>query len=272
MSILKKNILNLNSKNRYALGLQYNGTDYYGWQRQANRPDLKTIQGCLESALSEIAQKQITVIVAGRTDKGVHAKLQIVHFDTDVSRTQEAWVFGVNRFLSPQIRVIWVKAVSREFHARYSAYTRTYEYLIENTRVCSPIFFSKATWYPKKLDIKKMQNAVLYWVGKHDFSAFRAQYCQSCSPVREVREISIQKNKDLIKIRIVANAFLYHMVRNMIGVLLAIGEGQKEVPWAKEVLLSRDRRQAGITAPPDGLYLTHIEYSKKFEFVELEVV
>jgi tRNA pseudouridine38-40 synthase len=247
---------------RIALGIEYNGTGYYGWQCQEN---LTTLQGSLESALNVIANTPIAVICAGRTDAGVHAFGQVVHFDCDAPRSLDNWIMGGNTHLPDTIAIRWAKFVDDTFHARYSALTRSYRYVIYNHPIRSAIFGKNATGWHQPLDEGAMQSAANYWLGEHDFTSFRSINCQAKTAVRFVHECSVQRENAFIIIKIKANAFLHHMVRNMAGVLLAIGEGKKSPPWSQEVLLARDRKKAGITAPPNGLYLTEVEYPERFE-------
>ncbi len=248
---------------RWALGVEYEGTTYHGWQNQQG--SLITVQGCLEKALSCIADSPVQVVCAGRTDKGVHAIGQVVHFDTEVRRDSRAWSIGVNRYLPADIRVIWAKPVAEEFHARFSAVSRRYHYFIYNHRIPPTIFRKQFTRFIYPLDENKMQVAATYLLGKHDFSAFRSADCQAKTTLRCIRQLSILRNENLIKIDIEANAFLHHMVRNITGVLLEIGVGKQAPSWAQDVLLGKDRKLGGITAPPEGLYLVNITYPSLYE-------
>lgn len=247
---------------RIALGLEYNGTNYYGWQRQEN---LVTLQGCVEAALSRVADQPIVVVCAGRTDAGVHAFSQIIHFDSDALRSMDNWIMGGNSYLPDSIAIRWAKPVDNTFHARYSALTRSYRYVIYNHPIRSAIFAQSATWWYPPLNEVLMQSAANYWLGEHDFSSFRSINCQAKTAVRFLHTFTVCRQDEFIIIHVKANAFLHHMVRNMVGVLMAIGEGKKPIDWAEEVLLARDRKKAGITAPPNGLYLAEVEYSKRFE-------
>lgn len=243
---------------RIALGIEYDGSNYCGWQRQNQLP---TIQSAVEIALSKIADCNIVVSCAGRTDTGVHALGQVIHFDTEAIRPDRAWVFGTNTHLPDDIRVQWVKQpVSPEFHARFSAISRHYRYLINNRKTPSALTRHTSTWYPYQLDIELMREAAQHLLGENDFTSFRGSGCQSKSPYRNVTLIEINRNNSDIVIDIKANAFLLHMVRNIVGLLLEIGNGQHPPTWAKEVLAAKNRTIAGITAPPRGLYLVAIEY------------
>lgn len=249
---------------RFALGIEYDGANFHGWQFQ---PGLRTIQTELEKALSKVADEPIQVICAGRTDAGVHALGQVVHFDTQAVRDDRAWVLGVNMNLPNDIAVTWVKKVSLEFHARFSAVSRTYSYFIHQTSYRSPITSHRMIWYRKPLNIELMQKAAQFLIGEHDFSSFRAADCQAKSPMRHVTTITISAENSVVKINITANAFLHHMVRNIVGVLLLIGCGRKPPEWMKEVLDSKDRCAADITVPPEGLYLAGVNYPDVFKML-----
>jgi tRNA pseudouridine38-40 synthase len=251
------------------LGIEYDGSNYHGWQRQEN---LNTIQGTLENALSQIAAEPIKVVCAGRTDVGVHALCQIVHFETNALRADSAWLFGGNDCLPSDIRIIWVKEAEPEFHARFSAIARHYRYYIYNNCVASAIWHKKVAFFPrKKLNVKAMQKAAKCLIGEHDFSAFRDSACQSLTPMRNVMKVKVLQSKKyakIITIDVVANAFLQHMVRNIVGTLIMVGEGKKPVKWVKEVLRSRKRVLAGATADAAGLYLVDVVYQKKFKLLK----
>jgi tRNA pseudouridine38-40 synthase len=246
---------------RIAIGLEYDGSPFRGWQCQKEG---KTVQVSLETALSKVAAHRVKVVAAGRTDAGVHAMSQVIHFDTSASRTDSAWIFGTNTQLPPSVRVIWAKQVEPHFNARRSALSRSYKYVIYNHRIRPGLFHKQVGWYYRKLDIQKMREAVAYWIGEHDFSSFRASECQSRSPVRRISDISMHVQGDMVIIDITANAFLHHMVRNMIGVLFKVGSMQREPEWAQQVLEARDRKAAGMTAPSSGLYLMAVEYPAAF--------
>jgi len=240
---------------RIALGLEYDGTHFCGWQYQ---PDLRTVQTEIEKALSFVADSPIRVVCAGRTDTGVHALEQIVHFDTDKKRPLHAWVKGTNTQLPEDVVVLWARQVDEMFHARFLALQRHYRYIICNRKTREPLFRHRKSWYPRPLNESHMQKAAQYLLGKHNFSSFRDSGCQSHSPVRCVDEIKVRREGKDIIINIKANAFLHHMVRNIIGVLLEIGDGRRSVDWIKEVLCAEDRTKAGITAPAQGLYLVEV--------------
>lgn len=248
---------------RIALSLQYNGSQYHGWQYQ--NPQTRTVQGELEKALTKIAGgEKITLICAGRTDAGVHASAQIVHFDCETDRELKAWTEGANTLLPNDIAVQWAGIVNEDFHARFSATSRRYRYIIANTQQRSALSASRQTWFRYPLDIESMHQAGQYLLGENDFQAFRGAGCQSNSSFRNVTEVSVKRFGDFIQIDIEANAFLLHMVRNIVGVLLEIGR-QKQAPiWAQKVLEGKDRTQASITAPPDGLHLIKVTYPDIF--------
>jgi len=253
---------------RIALGLEYDGSVFHGWQRQTY---LASVQETLEIALSRVACHTILTTCAGRTDTGVHASQQVVHFDTVATRSERAWVYGTNTVLSPSLRVLWARVVPLSFNARRSAIGRQYRYVIYNHPIRPSLLREYVSWYYRPLDEQKMLAAAQYWVGEHDFSSFRAAQCQSISPVRHVRAIQVTRLGDKIVLEVSANAFLHHMIRNMVGVLLAIGAGKANVEWAKEVLLAKDRRKAGLTASPKGLYLVTVEYPDHFGLPKTEV-
>ena len=248
---------------RIALGIEYNGSAFHGWQRQEN---LLTIQGSLEAALTQIADEPITLFCAGRTDAGVHATGQVAHFDTNAIRPMRAWVFGSNALLPPNIAVCWAQSVDEEFHARYTALSRCYRYIIYNYPARPAILAAKAAWYYDVLNIAMMEQAGSYLIGEHDFSAFRSAQCESKTPMRNVQLLTVNRCQDYIMIDVIANAFLHHMVRNIVGTLLEVGAGFKEPEWVQTVLQSKDRREAAATASASGLYLTHVIYPSHYIF------
>ncbi len=242
--------------------VEYCGTHFCGWQRLKSD---RSVQQCVEEALSRVANQPIKVFCAGRTDAGVHARYQIIHFETDVRRKMHSWLFGANANLASDVSLIWVKPVADDFHARFSAIARTYSYLILNRPARAGLYHPLLTWEYRPLDISLMSAAARYLQGLHDFTSYRAQACQSSSPMREIHQLNIERRGDCVIINIRANAFLYHMVRNIAGVLIAIGCGKEKVEWARQVLEAKNRAAAGVTAPPNGLYLVNIEYAERFE-------
>jgi len=247
---------------RWALGIEYNGEGFAGWQIQDGLP---TIQGALEEALSAVAVAPIGVVVAGRTDSGVHALCQVVHFDAPVYRPALAWVRGGNRFLPEKVSIRWAKPVPPDFHARFSATGRQYRYLILNRRERPALDRGRVTWVPQHLDQEKMQQAAKLLLGTHDFSAFRAADCQAKSPIRTLRRLDIERSGEYLEIHCEANAFLHHMVRNLVGSLLLVGKGERSPTWIEQVLASKDRRAAGMTAPAEGLYFLHPQYPASYD-------
>ncbi len=211
------------------------------------------MQACVENALSQVAAHPITVHCAGRTDTGVHARCQVIHFDTTAERSERAWVLGSNTCLHPGASLLWVKPVNADFHARFSARARRYRYRMLNRWVRPALERGRVAWIRHPLDAQVMQSGARFLLGEHDFSSFRAVGCQARSPVREITDLTVQRQGDEVIIDIKANAFVYHMVRNIAGVLIAIGQGKRPPEWAAEVLAARDRTKAGITAPSDGL-------------------
>ena len=246
---------------RVALGIEYDGTSYNGWQRQKNGIG---VQQRLEEALAAVANDDVEVTCAGRTDTGVHASGQVVHFDTSAERSDRGWLLGANTNLPPDINVSWAKRVSEEFHARFSATGRSYRYVILNRLQRSALHRHRAWWVHQPLDERRMHAAAQQLVGEHDFSAYRAAGCQSGSPIREVTGITVSREGDWVFLDVSANAFLMHMVRNITGTLATIGQGEQRLDWALDVLESRDRKSGGVTAPPHGLTLVAVEYPADF--------
>ncbi len=248
---------------RIALGIEYNGHGFWGWQVQESLP---TIQGHLESALSQIADEPIKLFCAGRTDAGVHATGQIAHFDTQSVRSMRAWTFGPNALLPPNIAVCFAQQIPDDFHARYTALSRHYRYIIYNYPSRPALLAGRVAWYYDVLNIATMQQAAHYLIGEHDFSAFRSAQCESKTPMRNVQSFKITRSDQYIIFEITANAFLHHMVRNIVGTLLKVGAGFQEPEWVQAVLQSKDRRTAGATADPAGLYLTQVTYPPNYLF------
>lgn len=246
---------------RYALGLEYDGGGFAGWQSQRGS---RAVQSEVEAALSRVANEPVAVVAAGRTDAGVHAGGQVVHFDVHCERTRYGWLRGANSNLPDDIAVTWVREVSDEFHARYSATARHYRYIVCE-RPARPVLARRhAAWSYRELDTGRMQQAADMLLGEHDFSAYRGAHCQARSPVRTLHEMRVVREGEWISIDVTANAFLYHMVRNLVGTLLVVGEGAAEVTWPARVLAGGDRRQAGPTAPAAGLTLTGVDYPQRF--------
>ncbi len=249
---------------RYALGIEYAGANYNGWQSQAEE-NVVTVQARLEQALSIIANHPVSVVCAGRTDTGVNASYQVIHFDAQVPRNERAWVMGSNSHLPDDIAVLWAKPVSQAFHARFSAQSRRYRYLIYSAPVKPAVLSRGITWTYKELDLGRMQRSAKHLVGEHDFTSYRAVACQAKSPVRRIESLDVYQSGKLIVIDVCANAFLHHMVRNIAGVLMKVGSGEADIDWSRDVLVARDRRQGGVTAPPWGLYFVDVGYPEEFE-------
>lgn len=246
---------------RLAAGLEYDGSRFLGWQVQAQEP---TVQSSVEQALSRIANHPVKVTASGRTDTGVHALEQVIHFDSDAARSERQWILGLNSNLPEGISVLWMRQVDDEFHARFSAYSRRYRYVILNRQVRPALDQGRVTWVRQPLDAERMNQGAQHLVGEHDFTSFRASACQARHPVREIREISVRRQGDYLVMDVAANAFLYHMVRNIAGSLLEVGKGEQGPDWMAEILAARDRDQAGVTAPPDGLYFAKVRYPDHF--------
>lgn len=246
---------------RFALGVQYDGTEFCGWQIQDR---VRTVQQVLEQAVSKVLDEPAKLVCAGRTDTGVHGVAQVVHFDSSTFRDEKALVFGSNAFMDHDVSVIWARHVSEDFHARFSAIGRRYRYLICNTPIRPALLRKHVCWNYRSLDVEKMKQAANHLIGEHDFSSFRAAGCQARSAVRTIEELEVSRSGEAIFIDIKANAFLQHMVRNIAGVLMKIGAGERDPLWAKEVLLHRDRTRGGVTAPPYGLYFIGPYYPEKF--------
>ena len=242
---------------RFAAGVEYEGSAYAGWQAQ---PHARTVQGEVEAALSRVADRTVGVACAGRTDAGVHALGQVIHFDSEAARGADAWLLGANSHLPADISLRWVRLVPADFHARHSAQARRYRYVIHTSRARSALFARRAHWCKAALDAAAMHAAAQSLLGEHDFSAFRAAECQSRTPMRNVREIVVAARGEWIMLDIEANAFLHHMVRNIAGALMEVGRGERPTGWMGELLAGRDRRLAGVTAGPEGLYFLLARY------------
>ena len=246
---------------RWALGVEYVGTHFCGWQQQAG---LRSIEGALVEALSLVADHEISLTCGGRTDAGVHAHGQVVHFDSEATRSARAWTLGANANLERYISVAWACPVPDHFHARYSALRRHYRYQIFNRAVRSAHAAERSTWVREPLDAAAMHEAAQALIGEHDFSAFRAAECQSKSPIRRLEQIRVAREGEAVLIDVTANAFLHHMVRNIAGLLISIGRGERAGSDVARILAMRDRRQSAPTAAPEGLYLRAIEYPQAF--------
>ncbi|MBS0365277.1 MAG: tRNA pseudouridine(38-40) synthase TruA [Proteobacteria bacterium] len=246
---------------RIAVGVEYDGRRYAGWQTQQHLP---TVQQVVEAALGRVAAAPVALVCAGRTDAGVHAYGQVAHFDTGAQRTTRAWLLGANSELPPDVALSWVQPVPDDFHARFSAQARTYRYLILNRGARAALTAGRALWVHRPLAADLMAEAAQALVGEHDFSALRAAECQAKSPVRRVERLHVRRDGDWITIEVTANAFLHHMVRNIAGLLLAIGRGDAPVAWAAQVLLGRERARSAATAAAAGLYLHAVRYPAQF--------
>ena len=247
---------------RIALGLEYDGASFAGWQTQK---DASGIQDAVEAALQAFLGQPVATVCAGRTDAGVHATAQVVHLDSPAQRSAQSWVRGVNRHLPRTVSIRWAREVPADFHARYGALGRTYEYWILNDPVRSPLHEQRVGWVFRPLDAAAMHEAAQQLRGTHDFSAFRSAECQAASPVREVRQFDVERLGRLVRVRICANAFLHHMVRNLVGALVSVGTGRQPASWVLEVLAGRDRTRAAPTFAPGGLYLTRVEYDRTLD-------
>jgi tRNA pseudouridine38-40 synthase len=244
------------------MGVEYDGSAYNGWQKQNIGLGIQTV---VEKALSKVANHQINSICAGRTDTGVHARSQVIHFDTITERDNYGWLAGVNSNLPPDINITWVKNVNDDFHARFSASKRKYSYKILNQKTRSSLSRNYFWWVYDELDVNQMQSGAKYLIGKHDFTSFRATSCQASSPIREIFDIQIQKNDEHLRITLTANAYLQRMVRNIVGALVQIGKQEKDAKWMHDVLKGRDRKLAGIAAPAHGLTLLAVKYPNEFD-------
>lgn len=256
---------------RLALGLMYDGAVWQGWQTQPHR---QTVQDTLEAALTQFTGAAMTApiatVCAGRTDAGVHAACQVVHVDTEVQRRPESWIRGVNALLPPSVAVQWAQPVASTFHARFSALSRTYLYFLWNEPVRPAIWSGRVGWYFRPLDLDAMRQAAQCLLGEHDFSSFRSSQCQARHPVRVLHQLDIQSRGSLVVFTLRANAFLSHMVRNILGALLQVGQGKQSRLWLQEVLMARDRTKSAPTFMPDGLYLSAIEYPQAFGLQDLD--
>lgn len=246
---------------RIALMVEYDGSRYHGWQAQTG---LHTVQLVLERAISKVADVEVSVVCAGRTDTGVHATEQIIHFDTLAERTIRAWIHGANSYLPKDVCVKWGREMPDEFHARFSALSRTYRYVIYNAPVRPALLRGNVTWQYRPLDHRVMHEVSQCLLGEQDFTSFRALECQSKTPMRTISRLEVMRRGDFVMMDISANAFLHHMVRNIAGVLIAVGSGRRERGWVEEVLAAKDRKMGADTAPPYGLYLIGVVYPQVF--------
>jgi tRNA pseudouridine38-40 synthase len=242
---------------RFAVGLEYDGSAYSGWQSQ---PGLTTIQDALQRALSRVANAPVECVCAGRTDAGVHALAQVVHFESDAVRSERGWRLGANTYLPNDVAVTWLREVPAHFHARFSALARSYRYVILNRDSRPGLAQRRATWERRPLDEQRMDAAAQVLVGEHDFSAFRAIECQAKSPMRKIESLRVTRDAEWVSVDVTANAFLHHMVRNLTGLLLSVGAGDSPPERVATVLAGRDRKASAATAPADGLYLASVRY------------
>lgn len=255
-------------QSRVALGIEYDGSEYYGFQKQKSTE--QTIQGNLENSISKVANHSIKTFCSGRTDAGVHAFMQVVHFDTESRRSTREWVRGINSYLPHDIKVLWSKELDETFHARYSATHRSYLYRILNNSTPSALWSKRSLFVPQKLDIRAMRAASKYLIGEHDFSSFRGSGCQSNSPVRTIENIKITKKNNFITFELRANAFLLHMVRIIIGTLLMVGKREIKPVEMKNILNEKDRRISGKTVSSSGLYFLGPKYPAKYQLPDFE--
>lgn len=252
---------------RLALGLEFCGSQYRGWQTQ--QEGVRSVQETVEKALSKIANHAVTLHAAGRTDAGVHACNMIAHFDTEADRSIRGWIRGTNTVLPHDIAVRWLQPMTTDFHARFKAHARRYRYVIYNHPYRPALLNGQVTHHYTPLDLERMQLAAQKLIGTHNFTSFRAVACQSNQPVRHVSHLTLTRHGQLIVLDIQANGFLHHMVRNIVGALLEIGEGLKPTEWIDHLLIVQDRKEAGVTAPPDGLYFINAYYPEEFSLPDL---
>jgi tRNA pseudouridine38-40 synthase len=246
---------------RVALGIEYMGADYSGWQRQLS---VDSVQSRVEDSLAKILRQEVSVSCAGRTDAGVHATAQVVHFDAPVTRPLKAYTRGMNTTLPKNVAITWAKSVDDDFHARFSATARRYRYVIYNSALRSGVFNAGVTHVFKKIDAALMHEAAQGLVGKHDFTSYRAAHCQSKTPIRLMHHIQVYRLQQFVIVDVKANAFLHHMVRNIVGALLDVGSGEKPISYIADLLALKDRSQASTTAKPNGLYLVQVDYDSRF--------
>jgi len=247
---------------RIALGIEYDGSAYSGWQRQAHA---RSVQGALQDAVGAVADHPVELTAAGRTDAGVHALMQVAHFDSDAQRPPHAWALGATAAGADDLTVLWARPVPDRFHARYSALSRTYLYRVLNRPLRPALERHRVCWVRRPLDAGAMHRAAQLLLGERDFSSFRAAECQSSTPMRRLLEAEVSRHGEMVEFKVRANAFVHHMVRNLVGSLLQVGTGVRPETWMAELLEARDRTQAGPTAPPQGLYLAAVEYPAEFD-------
>jgi tRNA pseudouridine38-40 synthase len=247
---------------RFALGIEYDGSEFLGWQSQRQSP---TVQESVERALSSVADEPVRVVCAGRTDTGVHALGQVVHFDTDAVRDERSWLLGTNSNLPESVSALWIRGVSPDFHARFSAFERSYRYTACNRWIRPAVGRREMAWYRRELDAGRMHRAAQYLKGEHDFSAFRSAGCRARHAVREINSIEVRREGSRVILEVAANGFLYHMVRNIVGSLFEVGVGEREERWIRDLMDGGDRTQAGVTAPAAGLCLVAIRYPDHFD-------
>lgn len=247
---------------RIAAGVEYDGSAFCGWQYQDHAP---SVQATVERALGKVANESVRVVCAGRTDSGVHAAGQVIHFDTSAERDAYSWIRGTNSNLPDSVRLLWTRQVDDSFHARFLARRRYYRYVIFNRTVHPAYLHRRVSWEYRPLDATLMQQAAQHLLGEHDFNAYRAVACQAKSPVRTLYQLDVQRRGQFVILDLAANAFLHHMVRNIAGVLMRIGAGEAEPDWARQVLEQRDRTLGGVTAPPDGLYFMQVDYPEEYD-------
>ena len=243
------------------MAVEYDGSRFHGWQTQRTG---STVQSTLEKAISAVAHHPIAVVASGRTDTGVHARHQVVHFDSDAKRVERAWLLGTNTHLPKSVVARWVQPMPDDFHARFSAQARRYRYTIVNRFVRPALAREQLSWIRRPLDVAAMRDASRCLLGLHDFTSFRTVACQAHSPVRELRALQLQRDGDFIHMDIEANGFLHHMVRNIMGSLIDVGCGERPQHWIAEVLAARDRTLAGVTAPAEGLVFIGPRYERRF--------
>lgn len=249
---------------RIALGIEYDGSHFCGWQMQ--RHGTRTVQEVVENALSKVADETVQIVCAGRTDTGVHATRQVVHFETSSVRPEKAWVLGVNAHLPDDVASLWAHEVDADFSARFTATARQYRYVILNRKARSAVLRNKVCWRHGEINEQLMHDAAQALIGEQDFSSFRSSACQAEHARRNVHYVDVHRKGDFIYIDIEANAFLHHMVRNIVGSLLMVGQGEKPVEWIAELMQLQDRTQAGPTAPAEGLYLVNVVYPESYGF------